>query len=88
MKKKWESPDNRQWELSRSEKAYEKALQEQGFEIKGVAVYNEFTDYLIEKDNIEMRTRHFRGTARKDIINKQIWLVVDTFNMRKKLEYK
>lgn len=84
-KKKWTPIEERTDERSKCEIRIEEMFKENGFNIKACAWYNEFTDYLVEKDSIEMVFRHFRGRALQKRLEAEMVFYNDYFEMKKKI---
>ena len=52
MRKKWTT--EKKWESSKSQKYFEKYLNDNGYKITGYQEYISFTKYKIQKDNMEI----------------------------------
>ena len=85
-KKKWESLEDRDYDLAKREELFEAGLKSNGFDVLGYRWYYEKTEYLIEKDGVTLTAAHYRGKADKKTIDAQITWVIDCFDMKKRLE--
>ena len=84
MKKKWHT--ERKWEVSRPEIRFEELLKENGFNVIGIKEFVSKTDYLIEKDGIEVVYVIHHVDNKSSRGNLCFNIFVDHYNLKAKYE--
>ena len=88
MNKKWRT--ERQWDANHSETAFEEIMVENGFTVKGIKEYISRTDFLFEKDGVEIEW-HFYAPAYDsskvdfEKVDMNVKMATDMWEMHKKL---
>lgn len=84
MKKNWIKPQDRRYDVSKTEKKFEEIVSQNGFSVIGVKEFIGKTDYLLERDGIWVESSIYMD---KDVnANKIADMVIKSFTTKRELE--